>query len=194
MTLPRLEELELEWMGGILYGLELPSLRRVSFMGTPFLLEQSSLEELVIRWWDGDEPTWSKILHQLPALRILRIASSHVSGAELRCLKNVDQSNRGVCPRLHTLDFQDVYSIESTFITEVVKSRRNVPEVQPIRTVIVRGCDSDFIDYDAIMALEGDQGVTKVEVQCLDVSWVFESGSGERSDPDSDLEADVEEF
>ncbi|KAG8887450.1 hypothetical protein FRB98_009594 [Tulasnella sp. 332] len=159
IALPRLDELELqplsystEWFNEMIRGLELSSLRRAS-LTRPYKLKALSMK--------------------YPALEELVLHC-----VELQCLRNTQIGESIVCPRLHALDFPAMFIIEPSFLVGVVTSRRDVPGVSPIRSLIVRGCDSIHMDYGAIMAL-GGQGLTKVMVKCLDASWAQESGLGE---------------
>lgn len=114
---------------------------------------------------------WATLFSFLPSLTTLRVTSSEISPEDLQCLipSASSPSDSIVCPHLHTIHLQDIYTISSSFIEQVVASRMDIPGVSPIRTLVVRRCDSELMDYDALMALEA-KGVTTIELEHLDMA------------------------
>lgn len=193
-ALPKLEELELDvyvfdFPGLFFKHLTAPALRRLSLGAakgmTPLSGTRETVKELYIWSWDTDEMGWSLILAALPGLEVLSLHACSTSSSELACLLYVP----AVCPKLHALSFSDIYNIESSFIASVTQSRVSSSGVTAIATLIVTGCDSNVMDYDALQELEDEGTVDEVVLEPLDFGGVSdvvleEEASTYGSDPD----------
>ncbi|KAG8883233.1 hypothetical protein FRB98_003210 [Tulasnella sp. 332] len=185
------------WVTSFMSGTELPRMRRLSLdvVGIVYKTLQlqpkiSPIEELILETHalsdalveEMDEETlallprrWPMLFSLLPCLTTFRITTLEPAEDVLEPLNippSITSGSEVLCPSLHTLEFQDTYTVPSPLVEKVILSRMNVPGVSPIRTLIVRRCDNEFMDYDALrsLALAEKGSVTTLELESLDLS------------------------